>query len=66
MQQELEQWKEQVSHLWNVANDYLRQVPLKQLHAACTIALITTLLLYIRQFLQTFFFFFNFYSIARF
>ncbi|XP_045819198.1 signal recognition particle receptor subunit beta-like [Trifolium pratense] len=46
MQQELEQWKEQVFHLWNVAIDYLRQVPLNQLHAF-TIVLITTLLLYI-------------------
>lgn len=43
--QELEQWKEQASHLLNVANDYLREVPPNQLYAAAAIAVFTTLLL---------------------
>jgi signal recognition particle receptor subunit beta len=45
MQQQLEVWKEQASHMWNVANDYLREVPPNQLYAAAAIALFTTLLL---------------------
>jgi signal recognition particle receptor subunit beta len=31
--------------MWNVANDYLREVPPNQLYAAAAIALFTTLLL---------------------
>lgn len=53
MQHELEQWKEQFSHLWNVANDYLRDVPPNQLYAAAAIAIFTTLLLLFREFLQS-------------
>jgi len=53
MQQELEQWKEQFSHLWNVANDCLRDVPPNQLYAAIALAVFTTLLLLFREFLQS-------------
>lgn len=47
--QELEQWKEQASHLWHVAMDYLREVPPEQLYAAAAIAIFTTLLLLSRE-----------------
>ncbi|CAJ2647521.1 unnamed protein product [Trifolium pratense] len=52
MQQELEVWKEQASHMWNVANDYLREVPPNQLYAAAAIALFTTLLLLLLRLLK--------------
>ncbi|XP_004489822.1 uncharacterized protein [Cicer arietinum] len=52
MQQELEQWKEQISHLLNVANDYLREVPPNQLYAAAAIVVFTTLLLLSLRFLK--------------
>ncbi|KAI5442366.1 hypothetical protein KIW84_011440, partial [Lathyrus oleraceus] len=43
--QELDQWKEQISHLLNVANDYIREIPTDQLYAAAAIAVFTTLVL---------------------
>lgn len=52
MQQELEQWKEQISHLLNVANDYLREVPPNQLYAAAAIVVFTTLLLLSREWVR--------------
>ncbi|WJX62035.1 hypothetical protein P8452_47074 [Trifolium repens] len=52
MQEQLEVWKEQAFHMWNVANDYLREVPPNQLYAAAAIALFTTLLLLLLRFLK--------------
>ncbi|KAK7367842.1 hypothetical protein VNO80_09861 [Phaseolus coccineus] len=43
--EELEQWKEQLSHLSHLAMDRLREVPPNQLYVAAAIAIFTTLLL---------------------
>ncbi|KAK7384876.1 hypothetical protein VNO78_30579 [Psophocarpus tetragonolobus] len=43
--EELDQWKEQLSHFCNVAMDYLREVPSDQLYAAAAVAIFTMLLL---------------------
>ncbi|CAI8619236.1 unnamed protein product [Vicia faba] len=43
--QELGQWKEHISHLLNVANDYIREVPSNQLYTAAAIAVFTTLII---------------------
>lgn len=43
--EEFEQWKEQLSHFFNLAMDRLREVPPEQLYVAAAIAIFTTLLL---------------------
>lgn len=48
--EELEQWKEQLSHFANLALDRLREVPPNQLYAAAAIAIFTTLLLLSSEF----------------
>ncbi|CAL5196321.1 unnamed protein product [Lathyrus oleraceus] len=48
--QELDQWKEQISHLLNVANDYIREIPTDQLYTAAAIAVFTTLVLLLLRF----------------
>lgn len=48
--EELEQWKEQFSHLSNLAMDRLREVPPNQLYVAAAIAIFTTLLLFSGEF----------------
>ncbi|KAI5436887.1 uncharacterized protein LOC127119290 isoform X2 [Lathyrus oleraceus] len=50
--QELDQWKEQISHLLNVANDHIREIPTDQLYAAAAIAVFTTLLLLLLRFFK--------------
>ncbi|CAL5186233.1 unnamed protein product [Lathyrus oleraceus] len=50
--QELDQWKEQISHLLNVANDYIREIPTDQLYAAAAIAVFTTLVLLLLRFFK--------------
>jgi hypothetical protein len=66
MQEQLEVWKEQAFHMWNVANDYLREVPPNQLYAAVAIALFTTLFFsYVSEFVLLFSFpFFNVMSFS--
>ncbi|XP_061372752.1 uncharacterized protein LOC133315191 [Gastrolobium bilobum] len=50
--EELEQWKEQVCHLWRLVMDYLREVPPNQVYATAAIAVFTTLLLLSVRFLR--------------
>ncbi|CAK8537057.1 unnamed protein product [Lathyrus sativus] len=50
--QELDQWKEHISHLLNVANDYIREIPTDQLYAAAAIAVFTTLILLLLRFFK--------------
>lgn len=65
--QELDQWKEQISHLLNVANDYIREIPTDQLYAAAAIAVFTTLILLLREWVRLvaeFLFFWMIYSFS--
>lgn len=48
--EELEQWKEQLSHFANLALDRLLEVPPNQLYAAAAIVIFTTLLLLSSEF----------------
>ncbi|CAJ1931432.1 unnamed protein product [Sphenostylis stenocarpa] len=50
--EELEQWKEQLSHLSHLAMDHLREVPPNQLYAAAAIVMFTTLLLLLIRLLK--------------